>query len=368
MENDLPSGSPRRRSARIFGAAAVLLLIAVGLLILSIVQTRRPASTLRQNGFLDISGPDVVYSAAGNGLAVASAERIALYSAAGKCVAEENLSFSSPLCVGSALLGVYYDAGHAGLYALYPDGTSQYTDTDGDVSFVDVNETGLVTVLLEKSDTRGCVIVYDTDLTPLFRWDAGSSLPLIARSYGDDLFCVSCFTREGSALHFFRIDQTKELGELSLEDELIIDFDFLSDGTLAAVSDRRLILSDTAGQITYTLSFNDSHLASWSLNGGFAVIHAVSASEGGSGVITAVAPNGEILGSCSAPRHVEALSSGKDECLALFTGGEAALYDSALTELVCYQPDVDVDQIFLTPNGMAFFAGPQGVTLVDFGR
>ena len=370
MDYDSPAVAqpPRRRAARILGATAVLLVVAVLLLVLSVLQTRRPSSTLRQNGFLSSEEAAMFYAGAGNGLAAACSDRISLYTSSGKCTASENIDLISPICVGSPLLGAYYDPGAPGLHTLYPDGAHRFTDTDGSVDFVDVNETGLVTVILEKGDSFGTVMVYDTDLTPLFRWDTGRGIPLIGRTCGDDRLCVSSITRESSQLHFFRIDQPQEQTQLSFPGEILLDMDFLSDGTLAAVLESRLILVDPDGQLISSTEYNGRHLQAWSLNGSFAAVATVSGLGGGSGTITAVASDGQILGSESVPLHVGALSGEKDELLVLFDGGEATLYDRTMEQLVSYQPEKDVDQVFLTPNGMAFFAGPSGVTLVDFSR
>ena len=65
---------------------------------------------------------------------------------------------------------------------------------------------------------------------------------------------------------------------------------------------------------------------------------------------------------------MEALSVGGEELLALFTGEESTLFSSALEELVSYQPEEGVTQVFLTPGGMAYYAGPGGVTQIDFSR
>ena len=159
-----------------------------------------------------------------------------------------------------------------------------------------------------------------------------------------------------------------EQARLELPGELVYDFDFLTDGTLAAVTGSRLVLVGSDGSVRSSLDYSGSHIEAWSLGGGFAAAATVSGESGGNGVITTVAPDGRILGSCSAPRHIIALSGGSDRLLILFSGNESTLYGDDLEEFVSYQPEDDVDQVFLTPNGMAFYAGSGGVTLVDFGR
>ena len=357
------SSSERRHPVRIFAATAVLLLIAVLLSVLSILQAKRPSSTLRQNGFLgaDLSA---VYSCAGNGLASADGTMLSLYTASGSCVAQEAVYMASPVCVGCSLLAVYYDTGVSGFYTLYPDGTHRSAETEGGVIFADANETGLITVIWENGGSRRTVMVYDTDLTPLFRWDAGGSIPLTGRTYGEDLLCVCALTREGSELHFFQIDRAEEQHRISFPEEILTDFGFLTDGTLAAVSDERLILADRKGALLSSLEFGGYRPEVFSLCGGQAAVYMSSGSEG---MLLSVGSDGGILGSCQAALPVKAVSS-RDEILVLFDRGESTLYDRDLAEIVCYQPDPETEHVFLAPNGMAFFTGPAGVTLADFGR
>jgi len=345
----------------------VLLAIAVLLLIFSIMQTRRPAAG-SQNGFLVQGGQSPFYAAAGNGLAVATTDSIQLFASNGRCAASAQVESLSPVCSGSALLGIYYDLESSRIYALYPDGSRRETELDGTPLFADVNETGLASVLWEKTDGRSCVMVYDTDLTPLFRWDAGVALPLTARVSKDDILCVNCVSAEGGSLRFFRIDREDALGSYTAPGELILDFGFLSDGTVAAVTEDRLLLIRSGGELIAEHPFEGSHLSAFYLQGDFAAVATATGLSGGSEVLTTLDSAGQILGSCSAPRNTQALSASGDRLLVLFTGEEATLYSKTLQELVSYQPESDVTQIFLCGDGMAFFTGASGVTQIDFSR
>lgn len=362
------SDGTRQGARRVFAAAAVLVVLAVILLILSILQARRPASSLRQNGFLSSSGEDAVYAAAGNGLAAAGHGEIRLYSPSGKIAAEMPAELAQPMCAGGAAVSVFYDDGLAGLYALYPDGSHRSMDTDGPVVFAEVNETGLITVILSIKNTRGTVMVYDTDLTPLFRWDAGTGFPLSARVSRDDTLCVNCASGGGGMLCFFRIDREEEQARFTVPDEVILDLGFLSDGTIAAVTAQRLLLVGTDGALIAERSFEGGHLDAFSLRGETAAVAVLSGYGGGQGTLTTYDSRGQTLGSVAAARHVDALTTDGTRLLALFTGEESTLFSADLSEIVSYQPEESVDRVFLTHGGVAYFAGPEGVTQIDFGR
>ena len=367
--DDRPAAGKSGHSLRrVFAAAAVLLLLAVLLLILSILQSRRSPVSLRQNGFLPGDGSISTYAAAGNGLAAAGPEEIRLYTSAGKLIARYETRLSHPLCAAGASVSVYFDGESERLHALSPDGTHRMAETDGAVIFADVNETGLITVILDKSGSAGAVMVFDTDLTPLFRWSSGTAYPVAARVSADDILCVSCVSREGAALRFFRIDSSEEQGRFDLPGEVIVDIGYVGDETLAAVTTDALLFISPGGELLREQSFEGSHLDAWSLGGRFAAVSTVTGVSGGSGVITTFDHQGEIMDSVSAPRHVEALSACADRLLVLFAGEESTLFSDGLEELISYQPESDVTQVFLTPGGMAYFAGLGGVTQIDFSR
>lgn len=352
----------RMGTGRVTVAVGAMAAIAILLLIMSIFQSRRPSAVGIQNGFLPQAGGKPYYAAAGNGLACATTEGAALYSQSGKRVAQADFPMEEPVCAGSALVSIYYSLGARGLYALYPDGTGQSWETPGRVVFVHVNENGVVTVLLEEDDTLGTVYVLDTDLTPLFRWEAGTALPLSARTSPEDVLCVCCVSDTESTLRFFRIDREKEQFRFTLPDELIEDFGFLDGGGVAAVAETELILLDSQGNVAARRPYEENHLNAWALGSDLLALATVSGYDGGSAVLTTLDGQGNVLASVSAARNVDALSVGDDAVLALFTGEEATLFDAMLEEQVSYQPESDVTQVFLTPGGMAYFAGASGVT------
>ena len=359
--------SPRRSVSRLFIASVVLLAIAVLLMAVSIAENRRSLPFFRDRNAFSLEGEaPAAYAAAGSGLAAVSGEHIRLFSSRGKCVAEDEALLEEPACAGSSLLGVYYDVGQQGLRALYPDGTARQTDTPGPVYFADVNETGLITVLLEKSGYKGSVMVYDTDLTPLYRWDAGSGYPVAARAAGDDRLCVSTVSAEGSSLHFFRIDREEEQALFSVPGEIVLDLDFLMDGTLAAVTEKQFLLIREDGTLSASHPFEGLHLDAWFLEGSFAAVSTVTGLEGGSAVLTTLDSQGHILGSRTTDRDVIALSAAGDRLLVLFAGEEATLYSSDLEEDISYQPGEGMTRVFLSADGRAIFAGDPGVVQIDF--
>ena len=363
-----PEESGKTRSPRVLIASVFLLAAAVVLLILSLAEGPFSSAVRTRRGFQLDGGDRVFYAQAGNGLCAASTGSIQLFSSSGKCVASEEVSMADPACSGCSYLGAYYDIGRPGIRILYPDGRKTYTDTEGAVRFASVNETGLVSVIMDKSGYKGSVMVYDTDLSPLFRWDAGSSYPVAARLDREDLLCVASAGDEGSSLRFFRIDREAEQAALTLPDVRVLDIGFLVDGTVCALAADRLLFVSPEGELEAEHSFEGRHPDGYCLRGSFAAVSTVSGEGGGSAVLTALDSRGRILGSCAADRSILSMSGAGDRLLVLFQGRESTLYDSSLREQVSYQPPEGVSQAFLFSDGRALFGGETRATSIDFGR
>ena len=142
----------------------------------------------------------------------------------------------------------------------------------------------------------------------------------------------------------------------------------MDDGTLSAVSLTQLLFLSADGSEKARYSYEGSHLDAFAFGADYAAVAAVTGSRGGLGTLTVLDASGHVLGSVSAPRHVESIAASEDRLLVLFTGEEATLFDTQLREIVSYQPEAGVNRIFLTHGGMGYFAGPEGVTQIDFGR
>lgn len=358
--------SPTRSSRRIYIATIVLLVFAVLLLVISVVENWKELPFLRQTVFTLDEGEDHVFASAGSGLAVASTRSIQLFSAQGKCAAREPVDFQIPACAACSQLGAYYDVGCEGVVVLYTNGSFRKLNTEGPVRLVDVNETGLLAVLSDKTGYQGCITVYDTDLSPLFRFDAGTSYPLAARLSSDDRLAVSFLSEEGSSVLLFRIDREKPSAEVSLPDEMIVDLGFLSDGTLALVTETELRLLEGDGSEAARVSFEGAHLEAWWLQGSFAALDTVSGLNGGSGRLVTLDSRGNILGKMDAPRDIRALSGAGEKLLVLFAGEESTLYTSSLEEDISYQPAADVRQVFLRGDNSAIFCGALRAVTVSF--
>ena len=348
-------------------SAGILIVFAALLLLLSFWLRRPVSRNLSGELFRLNGGATPCYDDAGNGLAVATSTGIHLFSGRGKCVAEAEVALLSPACSACASCGVYYDVGATGFWLLHPDGKVEYHPTDDAVTYAHVNEEGMLVVLTEGSEYKGHMYVYDSDGQALFRWDRGSGYPLTGRLSADGLLCVNCVTASGSVLRFFRTDVQEELFSYSAPGELIVDFGFLSDGTIAAVLEDRLVFLRDNGEERFSYSFSGQYLTAFSIDGPYAIAATSASLTGENASLFVLNSHGRVLGTLDTEHTVLSLSTREDRLLILFED-EATLYTAEMKEIVSVQNTLDEKQVFLCPDGTAILAGTEGARLVDFGQ
>ena len=363
MHSDKSETEPRSPN-RVLIASIALLVIALALAVFCIVQPRA-AALQKQNGFVLLEGENAYFASAGNGLAAVTSSGAQLFSSAGKCVAELDGEYTSPRCAASSKSAVFYEPGEAAFSVLYPDGSSCDSAAEGGILAADVNDSGLLTVITEREGMLGCVMVYDTDLTALFRLTLSSMTPSTARTSADGVLCVCGTTDTGSALRFYRIDSEEQTAEFAVEGETFLDLGFLSDGTVAAVTDRALYFVGADGTLTASHRFDGAEVSAYSFGSDRAAIAVKGDEKTEIGMFSAA---GETLGRSASERDVLAMSVYGEQVLVLFSGSESALYTSELEELICCQPREDVHQVFLCAESRALYAGASGIMQIDFGQ
>ena len=79
---------------------------------------------------------------------------------------------------------------------------------------------------------------------------------------------------DGGYLRFFRIDREEMQAEFFAPGELIVDFGFLSDGSIAAVTETAVCFLSADGTLLSEHRLGNAHLSAFSLSGDFAAVAA----------------------------------------------------------------------------------------------
>lgn len=311
-------------------------------------------------------GTGELFALVGDDLAVTSGTVIQLLAPSGSTLCAETVSMEQPALAASEELAAFYDVGARGVHILRPDGSSAFLDTEDAVLFVDADDQGRLAVVTRYPDYRGRVTVYGPSLTPLFAYDSGQSgYPLCARLGGKKSLAVCCVSESGSVLRLFEIDRETELGSYTGDGELIWDAEFLSDGTLAAMTEDALLLFNERMEPRGRRDFGDGYPADYCLTGDFAAVVLHRNRSGDAGELITVDSRGDTLGALELERGVTGLSCCGARLLVQYAD-ELTLYDGELADDVSYQRVDNVLRALLRPDGSALLLSRYGVNLLWF--
>ncbi len=307
------------------------------------------------------------FALSGDALAIASTSDFQLIARDGTTLLAAPADLKRPAIAASDTLCVFYDVGGTAMYAATPDGA--YTDLTQvfNILSADVSEGGYLTVVTDSPGYNGRVTVYNSHLTALFRFESGESgYPLCARISPDKRLVVSCVSAAGSVLRFFALDSETELTSYTAEDTLILDFGFLNDGTIVAITDKGLLLLSSSLELTARMNFGSALLADYNLSGPYVTVLLHQSYSGNRGELLNVSSTGEILGTLPVDREVAGLS-GRDGKLLVQYSDELTLYDAALTDDVSYQHVENVKRALLCADGSAMLLSTYSADIVQFG-
>ena len=309
-------------------------------------------------------GSSQVFALAGEGLAIASATGLQLLDAEGYTVAKQVFSLETPAVATSPVLSAFYDVGGTALHVARPNGVCESLPTEGAIISVTVSESGYLAVSTELTGYKGLVRVYNSELTLLYEWYSRTGYLLLARVTPDGRGMVaSSVTTAGSVLHFFSLEREEEQARYVAQDELLLEFDFLSDGRMAAVSGERLLLLDSAGAVTGTYDFGDMYLTDYRISGDFAALFLCRYRSGNAGMLVCVGSGGDVLGTLELQRDLLGLSTAGRRLLALYSDG-LVLYTQELEELMTYADTLAVKAALLRTRGGALLISGYGADLL----
>jgi hypothetical protein len=279
------------------------------------------------------TGSDQVFALAGSGLAVASSTGLQLLDEDGVIVAKQIFSLGTPAIAASPVLCAFYDVGGKDLRVAAPDGECRTMDTENAILSVTLNPSGYMAVSTEQPGYKGLVQVYNPSSAKLYAWYSGSGYLLMARVSPDGRGLVaSCAEESGGVLHFFSLDSEAEKASWLAGDEIILEIAYLSDGTLAVVTESRLVFLDGSGGETAAYDFGGRYLKDYQIEGDYATVLLSQYRSGTGGVMLNISSSGAVLGQREVQRDPLSLSASGGQLLALYSDG-LALYSQDLQEL-----------------------------------
>lgn len=308
------------------------------------------------------------FAMCGDKLAVASSVGAALIDESGASLAAESFVMDAPAVSASPALSIFYDVGGTALCVISGIGESILHPTAYPLRFADASSDGYITLVTDVPDYRGRVQVFQSDFSPVFSLDCGiSGYPLMARVSPGQHLVVNCVNSLGSSLHFYTLTAETELACFEQEDSLILDFDFLTDGTLAVLTSEALYLMDDSGKLLSTVDFEGRVLADYCLTGRCAVLLLHDDLTGSRGVLRSYSARGELTGELELTESVYSLSVMGRQILVLYPSA-LTLYHEDFSNDISYQRVANSTLCLMAGENKALLLGKSGAELIRFSR
>lgn len=321
-----------------------------------------------RTSFIYPSGAGEIFDLCGDRVAVASTTGIQLLETDGSAVAAEALAMDRPAITADGSLCCFYDAGGHEMRVVGNDAYITPLYFEERILFADLSRDGYLTVVTEFADYKGRVSVYNAGLNLLFTLDCDASgYPLSARVSPSRRLVVNCVSSTGSSLRFFDLYQESEKGSFHLEDRLILDFDFLEDGTVAAVTEDELLLLDAQGSVLTRVDYAEQHLYDYCLTGGCAALLLHNNRSGNEGRLVTVKSDGSAVEELEIDRSVNGLSVSGDFLLVQYAE-EVTLYTADFRDDISCQRAENVRRALLRKDRSALLLGSYGADVIRFSQ
>ena len=279
------------------------------------------------------------FAALGDRLVVLSDISLRVLSKDGGEVWSASVNMSAPHLVQNGDRAVAYDVGGTTLYVLDQNGEVAALTAGNEEPFIaaTLNEKGWLAVTAKKKNCKGWVGVYDKDMELVFEFK--SSRRFVEDAYvTDDCASLGAVTlgQENSVFvsNIVLYDLTKP-GEA----EPVADYDVANglvaaigeqEGKLVTVSDTRLTLADSKGEITGTYSYDGAYLREYDISGdGYTALLLNRSQSGSVGRLVTVSADGEELGSLDVRDEVLSMSA-CGRYLAVLYYGSLVVYNENL--------------------------------------
>lgn len=228
---------------------------------------------------------DDIYLDLDGDLLVCGANSISLYSGSGTQYVDQAVDLSSPAASVGGGAAVIYDAGGTQLYVLRQRALAFSMESEGRLLSARLSESGLLTVVSQRSGYRGVATVYNADFRPIANVQLSSAYIMDAQLFNDghSLAVVTISQTDGNFISTLSVydlgAQTQEISydvtpsfSCDLGGSVILELAH-SGGRLWAMGDRELFVLDEQASVLGRLSLSDRYLKAYSLAGdGFAAV------------------------------------------------------------------------------------------------
>ena len=309
------------------------------------------------------------FAALGDTLVVLSDTSLKLLGQGGEELWSANVQMKAPALATGGGRAVAYDVGGRELYVLDEKGevASFQTDEEEPLIAATLNGKGWLAVTAEKQNYKGCVSVYNAKMEKVF--DFNSSRRFVSDACVTDdcayLAAVTLGQEDGSFVSnivLYDLTQTEPVANYSVRDGLVMSVTQQS-GKLVTVSDNKLTIADTAGQIAGEYSYGGTYLREYDCGGdGYAALLLGRYRNGTQHRLVTVAGDGQELASLDVDGEVLSLSAA-GRYVAVLYSDHMTIYDKTLSECARLDAVSEAREVLMRADGSAVLAGSTAASL-----
>lgn len=204
-------------------------------------------------------------------------------------------------------------------------------ETDNPIISAHINRSGWFTVCTRESGYTSSVTVYNAKGEAVYKWYSGEGYILSARvSDKNRGMTALVLSRGGSELVWFKFTSEEEQRRFTLSDGVIIDFDFMSGGRLAAVTAEKLLIINDKAETAAEYGFSGRVLSCYDIDKKTVVLGLWDDKFGKSGAVAAVSSSGKETGLVSVNGSITDVSWAGKTCAVLLENGVKTFVSSSL--------------------------------------
>jgi len=320
-------------------------------------------SSQTQNYYSYSADPENLYGQLEGNLLVVSSNAIRLLQDNGVTLYDLPVSLESPMLTVGTEQAVVCDVGGSAVYVLDSVGINRTLTAEHGLCYYTarMNSKDYLAVTEQKNGYKASVSVYDDEGELIFRFDSYDSYlsDAAVTEDGKYLMAVSLAPLEGtftSTLLYYDINSGELLGEVPIRDGLVLDF--TDNGDVAvALCDKRLSLTNRAGETLLDHEFGNLYLHDYALTGGsFCALLLGRYQAGNICELTTFAMDGTVIAAKEVTEEILALSA-KGDYLAVLYSDSLVIYTRDLTEYARLDDTGYAGQVRMQADGTALVIG-----------
>lgn len=295
------------------------------------------------------------------GLAVASVSGLSYYDKNGNEALTVSLLQKTPAITSGKAAAAVYDIGGTDIVMFNSGGTLMQTITDKSILAVKINNAGFLAVVTGESGAKALVTVYNSSGERAFQYHSSSSYITSAAVSQDNVY-MSCLaigqteSRYESRLITYRLDSDEEYSNCSLGDKVVLDIGYFNDGTLFAVTDSSIIMTDGFSVLS-AYEYSGRYLRDFSIAPeGYAVIALNKYKAGSRCTVVTIDSSSNVIGTLEYSDEILSISA-SGGYIAVLTNSYLTIYNSDLSICSKLNDTGTAKSVIIRDDGTALLIG-----------